>query len=189
MAQIQKYINSGNDFIDKGKNKTARECFEKALELLPESAEALDGLAWTYYVEGNNNKARELLERSIKIDPNFAEAYTDLGCVMHELGEFGEAERLHIWCLKLDNERSDAKYNLAMLYYSTGRFDEAESFLEKSEKLLNSMPELLLLLGEIKIDKEDFSGAANVLRKCLEIDPHNVEAGIFLTQAELELEI
>ncbi len=176
MSQIQKYINSGNNFINKGQSERARECFEKALELLPDNAEALDGLAWTYYIEGNNSKAKTLLEKSIKIDPNFAEAYTDLGCVMHELGEVDEAERLHIWCLKLDSERSDAVFNLAMLYYSTGRLDKAESFLEESEKILNSSPDLLLILGEIKLEKKEFSRAADAFRKCLELDPHNVEA-------------
>ena len=188
MSIFQKYINSGNDFIDKGKSKHAREFFKKALNLVPESAEALDGLAWTYYTEGNYSKAKKLLEKAIEIDPKFAEAYTDLGCVMQELGDFGEAERLHKWCLKLDPKRSDAKNNLAILYYSTNRFEEAEIFLENSGDLVKSNADLLFLLGEIKMDKEDFLGAADIFKKCLEFDPHNIEAGIFLTQAELELE-
>jgi tetratricopeptide (TPR) repeat protein len=188
MSIFQKHINSGNDFIDKGKSKNAREYFKKALNLIPENAEALDGLAWTYYIEGNYSKAKKLLEKAIEIDPTFAEAYTDLGCVMQELGEFGEAEKLHKYCLKLNPERADAKHNLAILYYSTDRFDEAEAFLENSEDLVKSNADLLFLLGEIKMDKEDFSGAADIFKKCLEFDPHNVEAGIFLTQAELELE-
>ena len=189
MSIFQKYINSGNDFIDKGKSKNARESFKKALNLIPENAEALDGLAWTYYIEGNYSKAKKLLEKAIEIDSKFAEAYTDLGCVMQEIGEFGEAERLHKYCLKLDPERTDAKHNLAILYYSTDRFEEAEAFLENSETLVKSNADLLFLLGEIKMDKEDFSGAADIFKKCLEIDPHNVEAGIFLTQTELELEM
>ncbi len=189
MSIFQKHINSGNDFIKKGKSKTARESFKKALNLIPSSAEALDGLAWTYYTEGNYSKAKKLLEKAIKIDPKFAEAYTDLGCVMQELGEFGEAERLHKWCLKLEPKRNDAKHNLAILYLFTGRLDEAETLIKRSDNLLKGDSELLLQLGEIKMDKKEFLDAVEIFKKCLEIDPHNVEADIFLTQSELELEM
>jgi len=189
MSQFQKYINDGNEFIEKGKSENAREFFKKALNLIPENAEALDGLAWTYYIEGNNTKAKRLLEKAIEIDSDFAEAYTDLGCVMQELGEFREAERLHKWCLKLDPERSDAINNLVLLYYSTDQLDEAENLLNKSNNLLNNKSDLLFILGEIKMDKEDFQAAKKIFKNCLEIDPHNVEAGIFMTQAELELEM
>ena len=138
-------------------------------------------------MEGNNTKARQLLERSIKKDPAFAEAYTDLGCVLHELGDINAAEKMHKTCLNLDPARDDAKHNLAYLYFSVKRFDDLEKFLEKSEKLLNNKSELLQLLGEVKIMKNDLPKARDIFLKCLEIDQHNVEAGILLTYTELQM--
>jgi len=184
---FENYINIGNDLIENGEPDVARRCFEKALALKPENPIALDGLAWTYHMEGKNTKARTLLERSIKKDPIYAEAYTDLGCVLHELGDINAAEKMHKTCLNLDPARDDAKHNLAYLYFSVKRFDDLEKFLEKSEKLLNSKSDLLQLLGEVKIMKNDLPKARDIFLKCLEIDQHNVEAGILLTYIELQM--
>jgi len=184
---FEHYIETGNGLIENDDPVSARQCFQKALILKPENPVALDGLAWTYYMEGNYTKARNLLERSINKDPIYAEAYTDLGCVLYELGKINEAEKMHKICLNLDPARDDAKHNLAHLYFSTNRYDELESFLEKSKDLLNYRSELLLLLGEVKIIKKEFSKARDIFSKCLEIDEHNVEAGILLTYIELQM--
>jgi len=184
---FEHYITLGNGLIKNGTPEIARKCFQKALKLKPENPVALDGLAWTYHMEGNNKKARKLLERSIKKDPTFAEAYTDLGCVLQELGETNEAEKMHKKCLKIDPERDDARHNLAYLYFFSQRFDDLEIFLEKSEELLNTRSELLQLLGEVKTMKKDFPKAKKIFTQCLEIDEHNVEAGILLTYVELQM--
>ncbi|RLD10643.1 MAG: hypothetical protein DRI44_05550 [Chlamydiae bacterium] len=184
---FEHYVKLGNRLIKDNAPHIARECFQKALKLKPENPVALDGLAWTYYMEGNNIKARNLLERSIKRDPTFAEAYTDLGCVLHELGDITGAEKMHKKSLKIDPARDDARQNLACFYFSLQRFDDLEKFLERSEKLSGKKSELLQLLGEVKIIKNDYQSAKEIFTQCLEIDEHNVEAGILLTYTELQL--
>ncbi len=184
---FEKHIEMGNNLIENDKPEIARKCFQKALSLKIENHVALDGLAWTYHMEGNDTKARQLLERSIKKNPNFAEAYTDLGCVLYELGDINQAEKMHKKCLELDPTRDDAKWNLAHLYFSVQRYEEMEKFLEKAEDILENKSEILQLLGEVKIMKKDFSKARDIFSKCLEIDEHNVEAGILLTYIELQM--
>jgi len=185
---FEKYIEMGNNLIENGEPEIARKCFQKALTIKGENHVALDGLAWTYHMEGNNTKARKLLERSIRKNPKFAEAYTDLGCVLFELGDIIEAERMHKKSLDIDPTRDDAKWNLAYLYFSVKRYEDMENFLEKAKDTLNNRSELLQLLGEVKIMKKDYPQAKRIFNRCLEIDEHNVEAGILLTYVELQME-
>jgi tetratricopeptide (TPR) repeat protein len=183
---LAQHLAKGNQHIAAGDSRRARSCFARAVELAPRSAAALDGLAWSYYMEGEHARAKELLERAIHCEPAFAEAYTDLGCVLHELGEFKEAERLHKHCLRLQPDRHDAHFNLGLLYIRMQRYHDAEHTLSRATQCVPPQPDSFQALGEVRLLREDFTGACTALAACLALDADNIEADLLLTHARYE---
>jgi len=184
-VDIAKYIEFGNRGIKDGNVRRARAWFKKAVRAAPNNAVALDGLAWTYYLEDRHEIAKHLLIRAIKADPGFAEAYTDLGCVMQALRRYDAAERLHKRCLALEPGRHDAHLNLGALYICQKRFADAEEVLTRAVECEPDAASYQLL-GEAQMQRLDFGAACASLHACLALDNTNIEADLLLTYALME---
>lgn len=184
---LQRLIEKGNQHISLGEPGKARQWFKKALELDAESAQALDGLGWTYYMEGRSIEARTTIERAIHCDPEWAEAYTDLGCVMQDLGEPGEAERLHRASIKKDPTRHDAHFNLGLLYRALGKNKEAIKSLLHAHGIDSSHSGTLQTIGEIRYEEGNVAVAKEMFRKALECEPDNIEIDLLCAIAESEV--
>jgi tetratricopeptide (TPR) repeat protein len=77
----------------------AETCFQRAIEVNPYDASALNGLGNLEYQAHNYSAAVDLMERAIALAPNYTYAYHDLGAAAMQLMRQDPADADH-WCRK-----------------------------------------------------------------------------------------
>jgi tetratricopeptide (TPR) repeat protein len=74
-----------------GDYEAALECFDRALDLAPESHDACDNKGFTLYKMGRLAEADRWFDRSLHLNPDGVTAWSNKGNVMGRLGRFSEA--------------------------------------------------------------------------------------------------
>jgi tetratricopeptide (TPR) repeat protein len=105
--------------------------YEEALEISPDSAEALLGLGDVYESTGNIAGAIEVFTRSIKHHPS-AIAYIKLANIHMMNANYEDAVRHYIQASGFDENNPEIFRNIGTACRILGRYDEAIGYLEKS---------------------------------------------------------
>lgn len=108
--------------------------FQKALELQPNSVEALVGLSNIYLVLGEYDKTIEFTDKALQRDPNNKEAYYNKGAANHYLRNLSEAiSALSKFLLLADSERDeiDGNYLIGICFFEKGDIKNSIIHLEK----------------------------------------------------------
>jgi tetratricopeptide (TPR) repeat protein len=159
--------------------QTAAELYRRALEIDPDSALALTGLAEHYvFAEGPGSPASLMSEastfarRAAAIDPSSAEAHAALGLVLaHHDRRWDEAEREFRQALALNPGLAHAHERLAHLLAALGRFDEAVRHGERAVALDPRAPFPSANLGRILYFARRYDDAIAQYRRTLEVHP------------------
>lgn len=120
----------------------ALECFEQAIAVEPDFAEAYSGIADVHMwltelgpiapLEGMP-KAKEAARKALELNPDLSEAHTSLGIVLQEFDyDFAEAEREYAKAIALNANNALAHQMYGALLAQLGRFDEANRSFERS---------------------------------------------------------
>jgi Tfp pilus assembly protein PilF len=83
--------NIGWAYYNKKDYKQAETYLRQALEIEPDYARALWGLALTYSAKGNTDAAIEQREKAVQKEPKFAQAHLDLGRIYEKKGRKDQA--------------------------------------------------------------------------------------------------
>ena len=149
----------------------ARQSFEKAVQLDPSNAEAVDDL-FEYYLEapgilgGGLDKAGSLIPTIAKRDQ--AEAYFARARVAEEKKEFGAAEAQLRRALEVCSPSGRAFSHLAKFLAKQGRYDESEKTFEKAMQMAPDSPKVLFVRAETWIStKRNTSQARELLKRYL----------------------
>ena len=112
----------------------AEPAFQAALNLDPEYADALLGLAVVYSQTGKPDQEITTLERLVKSDRHNSIAYFNLGSAYLKNGDLGRAEQALSHSLQLNSDLAPASVMLGDVYLQTHRYSQAraqwESVLE-----------------------------------------------------------
>jgi tetratricopeptide (TPR) repeat protein len=86
------YFDQGSAYERAGNYDQAEKCFQKSLDLSPDSGEALNYLGYMWAEHGIKlDKALELIEKAVRIDPKSAAYLDSLGWVLYKLNRPAEA--------------------------------------------------------------------------------------------------
>jgi tetratricopeptide (TPR) repeat protein len=88
------YSNLGVIYAAQHSYDKALECFQRALQLVPNRSTTLNGLGSILYGMGRVDEAIEKWRRVIEIDPNFKAAYYNLAKALKETGHGDEAQKV-----------------------------------------------------------------------------------------------
>ncbi|MGE5470057.1 MAG: tetratricopeptide repeat protein [Bacteroidota bacterium] len=116
----------GNALRTAGEFEAARQAYERAVELEPEMAEALNNLALVLGKLGRDSEAMAVLRRASAINPNLVAPQTNLGALMSRSSTLDEAEALLARAVALDPDCVDARVNYGAVLMRQRRFAEAE---------------------------------------------------------------
>jgi tetratricopeptide (TPR) repeat protein len=108
--------NAGNQLEDQGDWKRAREAYEEAIRLAPDSPLAYSNLGNLYTKQGKFKEAISLYKQALRIDPTATFAHINLGNIYYELKDWSRAIREYKITLVLDPESSVSHNNLGDTY-------------------------------------------------------------------------
>jgi TolB-like protein/tetratricopeptide (TPR) repeat protein len=140
----------------------------------------------------------ELLEKATQRDPNFALAYCALAKT-HTFLSAGTDEHLELakkateGALRVRPDLGEAHLELARYYFyaagyaDTADFDRARDELAIVRRKLPNNAEALLIAAKIDRQQNRWDSAVANLRKAVELDPRNVEAGHWLRATYSEM--
>jgi tetratricopeptide (TPR) repeat protein len=153
------------------KNKEARQAFERAAELGPDSVPVLRQLVELDLENKNYPAAQQRVQKAIERNPTIA-ALTFLQARVHlAQGETNAAEAALQQSIALDPNFRDAYLALAQFYIGTQKPRQA---LEKLEGILARNPKDMVALLEMAMLMEiqaDYAGAKDAYEKLLAVSP------------------
>jgi tetratricopeptide (TPR) repeat protein len=131
------YFDQGAAYERGGDYEEAERCFQKSLELSPDSAEALNYLGYMWADRGVKlEKAHDLIEKAVKLEPK-SPAYLDsLGWVLYKLNRPQEALPQLQKAIELSDEPDPTLYDhLGDIYALLKQTDKAREAWTKSLSL------------------------------------------------------
>jgi golgin subfamily B member 1 len=156
--QAAALLEAGAVFRDQlGQAVQARSCFEKAVQLHPQNAEALSALAAMLTGEGSIDEAKALYERQLAVCESpaaKAAVLTNMARALCEKPEgLAEAERRLDEALDFDPNHLPAVITMADILYREEQWDRAERRLNEALRRMRGQPEqtakLYHRLGEV----------------------------------------
>jgi tetratricopeptide (TPR) repeat protein len=112
-------------------------CFEKALELQPDYALAMESLALTYELLRNYPNAITWYQKALELRPESTMSLNNLANCFRFSGQRQAAKHYLERTLAIDPDYQDALFNLAALLFEEKQFDAA---LQRIERLLTLVP-------------------------------------------------
>lgn len=175
----------------------AEECFSQAIEIDPNYALALTGLADCYILRGDVgvsvvasmeafSKGMAAATRALEIDDALAEAHASMGHLRMHYYEWQEAEARFKQAIALNPNYVPAHGWYAYYLALTGRMDEAMSEIDKARQL---DPLSLIInsdIGELLYFSRRYDEAIWQLVETLEMDPRYFRAHLHLGRCYVE---
>lgn len=121
-------------------NAAAEASYQKALEIKPDYAEALNGLNTLYLSTGQAAKANELAAKAASANPNDAKAQFQVGYVAFNSGKYDEAVEAFKKVETLDPAYAETYYFLGTIALTQNKVDECATRLEKYLSLAPTGP-------------------------------------------------
>ena len=181
---------------DRGDIVTAKEYFEKALDLNPRYTEAALNLAVTYNEQGQYEKARETYGqitnlhsgRENGIEPfargKLANMHSELGRAYAELQMFEKAILQYRESLSLCPDFVDIRTRLGQTLKDAGEIDSALAELKLAKTMRPGYLPARISLGVTYLAMNDKLSAKNEWKEVLDIDPENKTANMYVKMVE-----
>ena len=129
------YYNIGYAYLQKKDEKQAEQAWLKAIEIKPDYAEALNGLATLY---NNQKRFEEAAAMSAKAasaggasGSGNADAIYNQGIILWNQGKIAEAKAKFEETLKADPNHADSHYQMGMALLNEGKLPDAIGMFEK----------------------------------------------------------
>lgn len=120
--------------IERDRLADAEVHFQRAKELMPESARIYEVYGASMVNSGRYERAEELLNRAIELDPDNPRNYSHLGPTLFYLGKFQEAYETLVTANEIGNY--DKSYsNLGTLLFYAGDYGKSVEMLRKAAEL------------------------------------------------------
>ena len=198
-AQANYYM--GVAKLGRGKTKSSRRYFERAVKEQPNFIDAREKLAIVYAETGKTDDAEEQLEAMKDLQAKCAEVSCDAASIIEEsiarveaamAGE-GEESAMTSSSEKFaglflqPREAGVDHYRAAVRLINEERFDEAIADLEQSQAIVGPHPDILNYLGFAHRKMGDMQTAQKYYRQALALDPDHRGANEYLGELYLEI--
>jgi predicted O-linked N-acetylglucosamine transferase (SPINDLY family) len=121
----------------------ASSCFEKVVELAPQSPKSHQNLGMFYQSIGKFNEALQCFQRAVNCDANYALAYNSAGNVLLKVGQVDTGLQYFAKALQLDPQLADAYSNMGKAFFIKGQLQAAAQGYSKAHSLAPAMKSAL----------------------------------------------
>jgi protein O-GlcNAc transferase len=150
--------------------------FRKAVELMPDEAEALYYLAGSQKNFGLLNEAAASYRRALLIKPNYFEAYYELADVLTVLGQLDEAVANYHRASQAKPEFADAHNKLGVVLANLGQFGAAASSYRRALLIKPDYAEAFFNLGNALAELGSLDEAVTSYQRAIQIEPKFADA-------------
>lgn len=186
----RKAYEKGIEAVKKTKWPEAQKYFDKAVGIYPKYAAAWFELGQAWQQQKNIPEARKAYAQALAADAKFLKPYVQLATIAMNERKWDEAAKTTDQVLRLD----PVDYPIAYFYNSIAHFqlhdlDAAEKSAREGMKLDSNhrMPKFEHVLGVILANKQDYAGAAQLMRSYLQRVPDAQDAEVVRKQlADIE---
>ena len=170
-----------------GQLDAAVKCYEQALAIQPDFAEAHSNLGVTLKDLGQLDAAVKCYEQALAIQPDYAEAYNNLGITLNELGQLEEAVKRYEQALAIKPDYAEAHSNLGITLQELGQLEEAVKCYEQALAIKPDYAETHYNLGNTLQELGQLDAAVKSYEQALAIKPDYAEAHYNLGNTVKEL--
>lgn len=184
----------GNLYSDQQRWEEAENAYRTALQLSPSNAFTHIALSYvlTQPISAPNlsdryEEAEKLARRAIELSPRTALGFDQLGVSMELRGLIGQqTETAYRKALQLDDSFAPAYAHLGRLLRRRGSNRESVEAYEKAIERATDVG-TMVVVAEIMQSEQRFKESESLLRKAVNVDPHNPAALILLGRALIAL--
>lgn len=166
----------GKILLEMNRTEEAKVCFEDALTLKPDYAEAHYKLGNAVRIQGKLDEALACFQRAISFNPNYAEAHNNEGVVYEERRQWNEAIASYRRALSINPDLTDALYNVGLLLLAQGNLAEALACIQKAISLNRDFSEAHYAEGLVHEEQGHRNEAIASYRTALSINPNLADA-------------
>ena len=161
--------------------KKARDCYEKAIEINPNYAEAYYNLGVIFGVLGEYQKAKDCFEKAIQLNPGLVNARNNLGALFNLLGEHQKAIGCFEKVIEINPNHANAYSNLGLEFVELGEHQKAKDCFEKAIKINPNHVDTYWNSHSLASSVDE---ALSILKKLYKIDNKHTKAKITIAALE-----
>lgn len=182
------YTQLGVAYLERDNLPRALNALDRALEINPRHAEALQALALVYQQQGESELANRYFEQAVNAAPSFTQARNNYAAFLYEQAQFTAA------CEQLEIASQDAQYanrallftNLGQCYVAREEFDSARQSFQRAQSIDPRNPRGYLMLAELEVSQGNYGQAWEPLQVYLQLagpNPATLEMAIDIAHA------
>jgi tetratricopeptide (TPR) repeat protein len=158
-----------------GQLDAAVKCYEQALAIKPDYAEAHSNLGNTLQELGQLDAAVKCYEQALVLKPNYAEAHSNLGLALYDLGQLDAAVKCYEQALAIKPDFAEAHNNLGITLNDLGQLDAAVKSYEQALTIKPEFAEAHSNLGNALQKLGQLETAVKYYEQALTIKPEFAE--------------
>jgi serine/threonine protein kinase/tetratricopeptide (TPR) repeat protein len=166
-------IASGMLLNEKGEFENSIKEFKKAIEEDKYNFNGYNGLALAYQSLNMGNKAEETYKKCINLKPAYWVGYNKLGIFYYSHGNYDQALEQFKKVVELTPDNTYGLNNLGAVYMYLGKWSEAKVTFKHVIKMQDDYSALSNLGSIYFFHEEDYTKAAEMFKKALELDSSN----------------
>jgi len=185
-ASAEAFYGLGSSYLNQQRNKEARECFQRALQLHA-SYQGTPPNAWNNLGilaarKGELDQAIDNFQRALQIDPDHIIALDNLGSAYRQKRDWPAAQRVLERALALNPDDPEANYGLGMVYAQQNDVQRAYDYLQKAIAARPAYPEALNNLGILYLRTRRPEEAKHAFEEAIRVAPQYDQAYLNLAR-------
>lgn len=175
-SKLDRQLQRGNSFFDKGRYAEAIICYIGALQQDPTHKEAIRQLGLAYYESDDLGRAFPFLKQASAAEPERVDLKTKLAALFLAGGAPDEARALAEEVVEQDPSNLEALVVLADASLDGEMIDDALARLSAVEGVHGAEPRFLLAVGALNLRKGEVGAAEKALTEAVRLAPDNPNA-------------
>lgn len=170
-AAADAYTQLGVAYLERDNLPRALNALDRAIEISPQHAEALQALALVYQQQGEYGLANDYFQQAVSAEPDFTRARNNYAAFLYGRGQYEAA------CEQLETASQDAQYasraqlfaNLGQCYLALEEFDKARARFQRAQSIDPRNPRGYLMLAELEYSQGNYPQAWAPLQTYLQL--------------------
>ena len=171
-------VRLGLGYLRQGRDEAALEKLQRAIEAMPDYAEAHSSIALAYERLEQPEKAAEHYEKAVELSPKDGSIHNNYAVFLCRQKAYEKAEKHFLTAIQSRKYRTPAQAleNLGMCMMQVPDWVKAETYLRKALKMDQKLPGALLQMARVSYEKERMMSSRAYLQRFREVAPLGPQA-------------